>query len=79
LVIVDDIALPLRNNPPAPKRSAGGHNGLSDIQAALTNLAAADGKAGMDYNRLRIGIDAPGRVPQKKITCSNLSPRNKNR
>jgi len=34
LVIVDDIALALRkNNPPAPSGLAGGHNGLSDIQA----------------------------------------------
>ena len=65
LVIVDDIALPAGTIRLRASGSAGGHNGLKDIEAAISNLATASGKTGLDYNRLRIGIDPPGRVPQK--------------
>jgi PTH1 family peptidyl-tRNA hydrolase len=36
--------------------SAGGHNGLTDIEQKLGTA---------DYARLRIGIDPPGQIPQK--------------
>ncbi len=56
LVIVDDIALPCGSIRLRMDGSAGGHNGLFDIEAKL----------GTDkYARCRIGIDAPGRVMQK--------------
>ncbi len=50
LVLVDDYALPLGAIRLRSEGSAGGHNGLSDIQRAMATTA---------YNRLRIGIDAP--------------------
>ena len=56
LVIVDDVALPLGNIRIRMSGSAGGHNGLSDIQRALGTEA---------YPRCRIGIDArPGFMDQ---------------
>lgn len=49
LVIVDDVALPTGSIRLRASGSAGGHNGLSDIQRAL----------GTDqYPRLRVGVDA---------------------
>jgi PTH1 family peptidyl-tRNA hydrolase len=56
LVLVDDIALPCGAIRLRAEGSAGGHNGLADIEAKLgTNR----------YARCRIGIDAPGRIPQR--------------
>jgi PTH1 family peptidyl-tRNA hydrolase len=49
LVLVDDVALPSGSIRLRPGGSAGGHNGLADIQRALGNDT---------YPRLRIGIDA---------------------
>jgi PTH1 family peptidyl-tRNA hydrolase len=49
LVLVDDVALPTGAIRLRPGGSAGGHNGLADIQRALGNDT---------YPRLRIGIDA---------------------
>lgn len=49
LVIVDDVALPTGSVRVRQSGSAGGHNGLSDIQQKLGTDA---------YPRLRIGIDA---------------------
>lgn len=49
LVLVDDVALPTGSIRLRPGGSAGGHNGLADIQRALGTEA---------YARLRIGIDA---------------------
>lgn len=49
LVIVDDVALPTGVIRLRASGSAGGHNGLTDIQRAL---------GGENYPRLRIGIDA---------------------
>mgnify|MGYP000178533550 FL=1 len=47
LVLVDDIALPLDTLRLKPKGSAGGHNGLKNIEAILGT---------QEYARLRMGI-----------------------
>ncbi len=57
LVIVDDTALPIGQIRLRPGGSAGGHNGLGDIEQRLGTS---------DYPRLRIGIDAP-HVGDRKI------------
>lgn len=49
LVIVDDINLPLGHLRLRPDGSAGGHNGLKDIEARI----------GKQYPRLRLGIGRP--------------------
>ncbi len=77
LVVVDDIALPVGTIRLRAGGSAGGHNGLKDIEAAMATTAFASGKKGMDYNRLRIGVDAPGRVPQKDYVLTAFSPEQK--
>jgi PTH1 family peptidyl-tRNA hydrolase len=56
LVVVDDIALPAGTIRLRASGSAGGHNGLRDIELATGT---------QNYARLRIGIDPPGIVPQK--------------
>ena len=56
LVLVDDIARPCGAIRLRMDGSAGGHNGLSDIEAKLGTAM---------YARCRIGIDAPGRLMQK--------------
>ena len=55
LVFVDEIALPVGTLRLRAKGSAGGHNGLSDIERHLGTDA---------YSRCRIGIDPPGIIPQ---------------
>tara|TARA_A100001391_G_scaffold56774_5_gene34713 strand:- start:575 stop:1291 length:717 start_codon:yes stop_codon:yes gene_type:complete len=52
LVLVDDIALPVGSIRVRQSGSAGGHNGLSDIDRLL---------GGADYPRIRIGV---GKVPK---------------
>lgn len=52
LVVVDDVALPVGSIRIRPGGSAGGHNGLSDIDRAL---------GGVDYPRIRVGV---GEVPK---------------
>jgi PTH1 family peptidyl-tRNA hydrolase len=65
LVIVDDIALPCGAIRLRPDGSAGGHNGLADVEQKLgTNV----------YARCRIGIDAPGQVPQKDYVLGRFRP-----
>jgi peptidyl-tRNA hydrolase, PTH1 family len=49
LVIVDELALPFGTIRLKPKGSAGGHNGLKDVEAVLGNS---------EYPRLRCGIGA---------------------
>ena len=65
LVVVDDVALPAGTIRLRASGSAGGHNGLRDIERAVSSLADLSGKTGQDYQRLRIGVDPPGIVPQK--------------
>jgi len=73
LVLSDDIALPVGTIRLRPTGSAGGHNGLSDIQRSLSSFATAAAKKPEDYARLRIGIDPPGRVPQKNYVLEPFS------
>lgn len=55
MVLVDDLALDSGVIRMRASGSPGGHNGLIDIERAL---------ATPDYPRMRIGIDARGRIPQ---------------
>ena len=50
LVILDDVALPVGKIRMRARGSAGGHNGLKSIEAAIGNR---------DYARLRIGVGPP--------------------
>jgi len=50
LIVCDDINLPLGKLRARARGSAGGHNGLRNIQDQLGTA---------DYSRLRIGVDAP--------------------
>ena len=55
LVIVDDVYLPCGTIRIRENGSAGGHNGLADIERLL----------GSDvYPRVRVGVDPPGQIPQ---------------
>jgi len=65
LVIVDDVALPCGSIRLRADGSAGGHNGLADIEARL---------GGSRYARLRIGIDQPGQIPQKEYVLGRFRP-----
>jgi PTH1 family peptidyl-tRNA hydrolase len=65
LVVVDDAALPCGAIRLRPSGSAGGHNGLGDVEEKLGTDA---------YARLRIGIDAPGAVPQKDYVLGKFRP-----
>jgi len=65
LVLVDDLALPCGAIRLRPDGSSGGHNGLADIERVL----------GSDrYPRLRIGIDANGRVPRADYVLGRFRP-----
>lgn len=57
LVVVDDLNLPLATLRLRPSGSAGGHNGLRDIEARL----------GQGYPRLRLGIGAPAAAGDVQI------------
>ncbi len=65
LVIVDDIALPCGSIRLRGEGSAGGHNGLGDIEQKLGHA---------NYARLRIGIDQPGQIPQKDYVLGRFRP-----
>ncbi|MEM8783648.1 MAG: aminoacyl-tRNA hydrolase, partial [Planctomycetota bacterium] len=65
LVLVDDLALPTGHIRVRATGSAGGHNGLKDIERVLGTR---------DYPRLRIGIDRPpGRIPQIDYVLGKFS------
>ena len=65
LVLVDDLALPCGAIRLRPDGSAGGHNGLADIEEKLGSST---------YSRCRIGIDAPGAIPQKDYVLGKFRP-----
>lgn len=65
LVIADDIALACGVIRLRDQGSAGGHNGLGDVQRLL----------GSDrYCRLRIGVDPPGAIPQASYVLGSFRP-----
>jgi PTH1 family peptidyl-tRNA hydrolase len=66
IVILDDIALPCGKLRIRAAGSAGGHNGLKDIERAL---------ATPNYPRLRVGIDPPPpRHPQRDYVLGRFTP-----
>lgn len=64
-VLVDDVALPCGSIRVRGAGGAGGHNGLSSVAQSLGTEA---------YPRCRVGVDAPGRVPQADYVLSRFSP-----
>jgi PTH1 family peptidyl-tRNA hydrolase len=62
-IIVDDVALPCGAIRLRGEGSAGGHNGLADVEQKLGTS---------QYARLRIGIDAPGQIPQKEYVLGRF-------
>lgn len=65
LVVVDDLAIPCGSIRLRPDGGAGGHNGLADIGEKL---------GGFNWPRLRIGIDAPGSIPQAEYVLGRFRP-----
>lgn len=65
LVICDDIALPLGQIRFRSTGSAGGHNGLKDIQRHLGTL---------DYPRLKLGVGGPGQQILTDYVLSRFKP-----
>jgi peptidyl-tRNA hydrolase, PTH1 family len=66
LVVVDDVALDVGRVRMRPSGSAGGHNGLKSVEAALGT---------QDYGRLRIGIgSAPEGVDLAEWVLSPFEP-----
>jgi PTH1 family peptidyl-tRNA hydrolase len=63
LVVVDDVALPCGSIRLRGEGSAGGHNGLQDVEEKLGSAT---------YPRLRIGIDLPGQIPQKEYVLGRF-------
>lgn len=65
MVIVDDLALPCGNIRLRADGSAGGHNGLRDVERVLGSNV---------YPRLRVGIDAkPPRMDQKDYVLGRFT------
>lgn len=64
LVITDDVALATGAIRLRASGSAGGHNGLTDIEGRLGTDA---------YARLRMGIGAPGNIPQKSFVLGQIT------
>lgn len=65
LIIVDDLALPCGSIRLRPEGSAGGHNGLQDVEEKLGTS---------EYGRLRIGIDGRGDIPQSAYVLGKFRP-----
>jgi len=65
LVIVDEFALECGRIRLRARGSAGGHNGLSDIERRLGTS---------EYARLRIGIDPPGEIPMTSYVLGKFRP-----
>jgi len=66
MIALDDIALPCGKIRIRAGGSSGGHNGLKDIERALSTP---------QYPRLRIGIDPPPpRVPQVDYVLGRITP-----
>ena len=74
LVVVDDIHLPCATMRLRAGGSSGGHNGLADVQRHMGPFVEASPQAAMQYSRLRIGVDEPGRVPLEAYVLSAFSP-----
>lgn len=65
MVVLDDLALPSGKLRIRPGGSAGGHNGLKDLERMLGTS---------EYPRLRIGIDpAPPRVPGRDYVLGRFT------
>jgi peptidyl-tRNA hydrolase, PTH1 family len=65
MVLVDDIYLPTGKIRLRSDGGAGGHNGLKDIERALS---------GPVYPRMRIGVDAPGMQKQVDYVLGRFTP-----
>ena len=65
LVLVDDVYLPCGALRIRGEGGAGGHNGLSSIQRSIGSER---------YARCRIGVDAPGIVPQADYVLGRFTP-----
>jgi PTH1 family peptidyl-tRNA hydrolase len=65
IILVDDLALEAGQIRIRASGSAGGHNGLTDVQRALGSP---------NYPRLRIGIDGRGRIPQVDYVLGRFTP-----
>lgn len=65
LVICDDVNLPLGQLRMRPSGSAGGHNGLKDIQQQLGT---------QDYARLRVGVSGPDREELIDYVLARFKP-----
>ena len=63
MFVCDDIHLPLGKMRFRRKGSCGGHKGLESIGEALGNL---------EFSRLRIGIDDPGRMDAEKYVLAEF-------
>lgn len=62
LIVVDDFNIPLGTWRLRPSGSAGGHNGLKSVEAALQS---------QDYARLRVGIGPlPGNEPWEEFVLA---------
>jgi len=70
LIIVDDTALECGVIRLRGDGSAGGHNGLADVEQKLGTSA---------YPRLRIGVDGPGAIPQKDYVLGKFRPDQRDR